>query len=227
MNKIEKIKILCRECLKGKSLGRTLHNIYLRDLIPFEGKGIDFGAKNATSSYYRFINVENAELTYTDLYSKNTDKVKSIDFEREFDLSSESYDFALVMNTLEHIYNHQEFVNNVSNSIKSNGRLEGFVPFLHHYHQDPDDYFRYTHSALKRILENANFDNIKITPICKGGFSVSASLISRILKIKIFVLIWWLIAILLDKPLNKIWSVNKDIYGGLAFSAIKSEASNT
>ena len=47
-------------------------------------------------------------MTYTDFYSQS-EKVKSIDFEKDFDLSNEAYDFAIVNNTLEHIYNYQNF----------------------------------------------------------------------------------------------------------------------
>ncbi len=223
MRFLTKAKILSRECLRGKSLIRTLHNIDLTNCRPFTGKGIDYGAKNATSSYYRFIDVSNADMTFTDLFSENPDKVKSIDFEKEFDLSEEQYDFALCMNVLEHVFNHQQFINNVSRSLKVGGVLEGFVPFLYYYHADPDDYFRYTHTALKRILSEGGFEEITVRKIGCGGFTVSANMISRILKFKPLVLIWWLIAIFLDSVLSKVWSRNKEIYAGLVFSAEKKD----
>ena len=219
--KLEFIIITFKECWKGKSLIRTLHNLYLRSVQPFYGNGIDFGAKNGTSSYYRFIDVTNADMTYTDLYSKDTENIKSVDFEKDFDLSDLKYDFALCMNTLEHVYNHQSFLNNISRCLNDGGRIEGVVPFLHHYHADPDDYFRYTHSALKRILANAGFEDIHITKLGKGGFTVSAGMISRILKFKPIVWIWWMNAIMLDFVLSKIWKTNRNIYGALAFSAKK------
>ena len=61
-------------------------NIHLSNKKPFVGKGIDYGAKNGSSSYYRFIDTSNANMTFTDLYPKSQ-KVKSIDFEKEFYLS--------------------------------------------------------------------------------------------------------------------------------------------
>ena len=125
------------------------------------------------------------------------------------------------MNTLEHVYNHQSFLNNISRCLNDGGRIEGVVPFLHHYHADPDDYFRYTHSALKRILANAGFEDIHITKLGKGGFTVSAGMISRILKFKPIVWIWWMNAIMLDFVLSKIWKTNRNIYGALAFSCKK------
>ena len=104
MKKAKNIATLIRECFKGKSLLRTLHNIHCASLPPFEGKGIDYGAKNASSSYYRFLDIANAQMTYTVFYSESSEKVASIDFEESFDLSAHKYDFALCMNTLEHIY---------------------------------------------------------------------------------------------------------------------------
>ena len=180
------------------------------------------GQKNASSSYYRFIDITDAEMTYTDLHYGKRDKIKSINFENYFYLSSECYDFALCMNTLEHIFNHQQFINNVSKSLRAGGILEGVVPFLYHYHADPDDYFRYTHTGLEKILVKAGFENIKLTKIGPGGFTVSANMLSQILKFKPLVLIWWLNAIILDAILNRVWSKNDIIYVGLAFSATKS-----
>lgn len=219
-NLLNKYSLFVRECFKGKSLERTLHNIHLINKKPFFGRGIDFGAKNASSSYYRFLDVSNAEITYTDFYSKS-EKVKSIDFEKDFDLSNENYDFAIVINTLEHVYNYQNFVNNINKSLVKGGRLEGAIPFLHPYHKDPDDYFRYTHTALKRILEKGNFENIKITPICNGAFSSFAAMTSSYLKLKPLILIYWTIAIILDNILNKFSKKNLNIYCDLAFTANK------
>lgn len=221
MKKIEKVIILARECLRGKSLVRTLHNIHLSGLPPFEGKGIDFGAKNASSSYYRFVDIEYAHMTYTDFYSQSSERIKSIDFEKDFDLSEAKYDFALCMNTIEHVYNHQQFLKNIANSLNDGGRLEGVVPFLHHFHADPNDYFRYTHTALERLLTDSGFEDIQIKKIGCGGFTVSANMISRILKFKPLVLVSWYFAILLDRALNKVWKVNLNIYGALVFSGKK------
>ena len=95
------------------------------------------------------------------------------------------------------------------------------MPFLHPYHKDPDDYFRYTHTALKKILEKANFENVEITPICKGAFTVFVSIISMRLKFKPLILASWMIAISLDFVLNKISKNNLNIYSCLAFTATK------
>ena len=224
MKSIKELITLIKECLIGKSLSRTLHNIYLSEIPPFYGNGIDYGAKNAAGSYYRFIDINNTHMTYCDLYPIGNTKVKSINFENNFDLSSESYDFALVMNTLEHVYNHQNFINNISKSLKVGGRLEGCVPFLYPYHKDPDDFFRYSHTALEKILNKANFENIEINKICTGGLLVSASLLSRRLSFKPLILLWWLVSYILSKIFGKTNNQNSDMYALIAFSAIKKSA---
>ncbi len=221
MKLINEISILKNECFKGKSLGRTLHNIYLSELPAFSGKGIDYGAKNARGSYYRFLDVNDADITYTDLYSKDNAKVKKIDFEKDFDLSSEAFDFALVMNTLEHIYNYQNFLLNVSDSLKTGGRLEGCVPFLYPYHKDPEDYFRYTDTTLKKILKKANFEKLFIKKICTGRLLLSASLFSNSLKFRPLIFLWWLISYLISKASGKMNNQHSDMYAFITFSAKK------
>lgn len=215
-----KYKILFKECLRGKSLLRTLHNIYLKDM-KFEGHGVDFGAKDATSSYYRFLILDRQNMTFTDLYSNNKAMVKSIDFENEFDLSDEKFDYALAFNLLEHIYNHKKFLANLNRSLKEDGVVEGFIPFMHYYHADPNDYFRYTHQAVQKILSDSGFSDIKITKIGVGGFTVSANMLSRIFKFKPLIFIIWCFSLWMDKILSKFWKVNDNIYCGLAFSAKK------
>jgi hypothetical protein len=160
-------------------------------------------------------------MSYTDLFSNNSNKVISIDFEKSFDLSKENFDFALCMNTLEHIYNHQQFMDSIFKSLKKSGTLTGVVPFLHFYHEDPNDYFRYTHTALERILTQAGFEEIKIKKIGVGAFTVFANMVSKILIFKPLILIWWFSSIIIDSLLNKIWSKNKDVYGALFFYAQK------
>lgn len=67
----------------------------------------------------------------------------------------------IAMNILEHVYNYNLFLPEVYRILKPDGILVGCVPFLIPYHAVPDDYFRYTHSSLERILRQTGFDNVK------------------------------------------------------------------
>jgi SAM-dependent methyltransferase len=220
MSLFRKLKFLRLECKKGSSLIRALHNYHLTNSQGFTGRGIDYGAKNAEGSYYQYIDVTNATMSYTDLYSSNPSVVKSIDFEKDFDLSAEGYDFALCMNVLEHVFNHKEFIKNIHKSLRSGAVFEGMVPFLHYYHADPDDYFRYTHTGLEKVLSSAGFSQITVDKIACGSFTVSASMNSRLLRIWPAIYVWWVTAILLDRLVD-IKAPNRQIYGGLVFTAYK------
>lgn len=212
--------VLFQECLRGKSLVRTLHNIYLKD-INLEGNGVDYGSKNTSPSYYRFINLNKKKMKFVDINSNVSKEIIKIDFEKPFDLSKSQFDFALMFNILEHIFNYEIFLKNVYNSIKNNGRIEGIVPFLLHYHADPDDFQRFTHTGLRRLLENQGFREIVIIPLGVGIFTSFFEIFSKILKIKIFIYISWILALYLDKFLSLFWKRNRDIYSSLIFRARK------
>lgn len=225
MTLFKKAQILAKECFKKRSLIRTLHNIYLFEKS-FEGNGIDFGAKNASGSYYHFLNLNNAKMTYVDIDSNSLTNIRTVDLEKDFDIGEDKYDFALLMNVLEHIYNYDILLVNINKSLRDGAYLEGFVPFLYQYHADPDDFFRYTHTGLLRILEDSGFVNVKVTKIGVGMFVAIASMSSRLLIFRLLVYIWWLLALFINMILSKIWKKNMFFYAGLAFSAVKKASNN-
>ncbi len=80
-------------------------------------------------------------------------RVSGIDFEKDpLPYEDASVDTVILANTLEHIYNHRFLVGECARVLKPGGTLIGFVPFFVGYHPDPEDYFRYTKTALERIL---------------------------------------------------------------------------
>jgi SAM-dependent methyltransferase len=97
------IRILWIECLLGKSLYRSLHNLSLVG-TKLVGRTIDLGSKNGTSSYYRFLQAE--DVTYVDYYEGGENVVR-VDLEQTLPLGSQTYDNVILFNTLEHIQNSQ------------------------------------------------------------------------------------------------------------------------
>ena len=78
------------------------------------------------------------------------------------DLQKDSYfqkcfDVVICLNVLEHVYKFEDFVNNMSNLVKKDGILLLSVPYNSGLHYLPNDYFRMSHYALKRLLEEKNF----------------------------------------------------------------------
>ncbi len=98
---------LAIECCKGKSLWRTLYNIKIADLKVY-GDLLDAGSKNIIASYYRYLDISNIKSsTFVDYYSNESEYLVKIDLEKEIPLKSFSYDSILLMNVLEHVYNHK------------------------------------------------------------------------------------------------------------------------
>ena len=68
--------------------------------------------------------------------------------------------------------------------MKTNGKLEIFVPFLVVYHPDPKDFFRPTHFYLEKLLIAENF-SIETNLIGVGAFITAYQNIYRYLKLPI------------------------------------------
>ena len=57
----------------------------------------------------------------------------------------------------EHTYNYKEIMDDIHRVLRPGGSLFIQVPFLLEFHGHPSDYYRFTHVALQRILEDAGF----------------------------------------------------------------------
>lgn len=166
--------MLITETFHGKTLPRILMNQAVKkytDRNPLQGKILDLGSKSGSMSYNRFINKFNdAEITYTDLHSASH-SVKKIDLETKFDIKNDTYDAVLCFNTLEHIYNFKNVVVESRRVLKTGGIFIGSTPFLVSYHADPDDFFRYTHSAIEKIFAEEGFEKITMEKLGYGPFT--------------------------------------------------------
>lgn len=110
-----------------------------------------------------------------------------IDFESDtLPFGTKSVDTVILANVLEHVYNHQHLLQEVRRILAEKGTLIGFVPFWIGYHPDPHDYFRYTHEALARMLEEVGFTDVRIHPLSVGpilaNFNTIVLSLPRILR---------------------------------------------
>jgi SAM-dependent methyltransferase len=117
-----------------------------------------------------------------------------IDFESDpLPLGNETVDTVILCNVLEHIYNHQFLLKEIRRLLTPGGQLIGFVPFWVGYHPDPNDYFRYTHEALLRMLADAGFVGVEISPLAVGpilaNFNTIVLSLPRIARP--FVYVWY------------------------------------
>lgn len=165
--------------LRGMSLLRTLFYLALKEQT-VAGKILDIGSKSAANSannyfsYYSYLNVDpQAECTYTDL--KESEGIVYLNVEEPFPFPDESFDAVLAFHLFEHVYNYQVAPKEIFRVLRKGGRVFIAVPFLHEYHADPDDYFRFTDSALRRIWEGAGLECIHIEAIGEGLLTANAT----------------------------------------------------
>lgn len=166
--------LISREVKRGKSLGRILIN-YLVSQQHVSGQVIDLASKSDKASYNRFLKPDNSRrIIYTDKYSES-DNLLKIDLEQPFGIEDQSCDTVLCFNALEHVYNYNNVVKESFRILKDGGQFIGSVPFLVNYHPDPNDYFRYTHEALEKILSKAGFRDVTIYSLGFGPLTAAYS----------------------------------------------------
>lgn len=75
---------------------------------------------------------------------------------------AEQADLLLCTEALEHVPDPDAFLKEAYRCLKPGGQLLATVPFAARWHFVPFDYWRFTPSGLKRLLEDAGFCNVKV-----------------------------------------------------------------
>jgi len=78
-----------------------------------------------------------------------------------FPFESGEFDCAIANEVLEHIFNPDEFLDELNRVLKSNGSILITVPFVWDEHEQPYDYARYSSFGLKHLLEKHGFKIVK------------------------------------------------------------------
>jgi SAM-dependent methyltransferase len=156
------VRAMTAGLIRGESVARVLMNHALADKV-ISGKVVDVGG-GRTPNYYQYLqattgtNVEPVDASLT-----------SIDFEKDpLPYNTGEVDTVVLCNVLEHIYNHQFLLGECYRILRPEGKLIGFVPFLVGYHPDPEDYFRYTGTALTRMLTEVGFTKVEVASVGRG-----------------------------------------------------------
>lgn len=79
---------------------------------------------------------------------------------KKFPFEDRSFEIALCNQVLEHVFNPEEFIGEISRVLKNNGKLILTVPFLWDEHEKPFDYARYSSYGIKHLLERNGFEVI-------------------------------------------------------------------
>lgn len=173
--------------LRGKTITRSIMNAKLAEVPPLEGITLDLGG-GGSPTYKEVLKINGTFINMDAMAEANPTVVGNL--ESTFPFVTNYADNAILLNTLEHIYDYQHVANEMFRVTKENGQIILFIPFMFpvHTHQTEnffiDDYFRYSKSALKNILTKAGFKEVTIEP-CGGLLLVLGELLSFALRLKI------------------------------------------
>ena len=147
--------------------------------IRVEGNILDIGGDSR--SEYR--NLFQGSYAFTTL---NIDPASSPDIVHDCEkfplpLTDALYDGVLLMNVLEHIYSVQSLLKETYRVTKVGGRMIIVVPYMFPYHPSPEDYFRFSRTALKRLVEDAGWQCKEIIPLGTGVCSTTMLFLERLL----------------------------------------------
>lgn len=85
-------------------------------------------------------------------------------------LKEKSVDLILLDAVLEHVKEPWRVADECCRALKSGGKILCIVPFMHHFHAYPEDYFRFTTSGIKSLFE----EKLDVTEVAVyGGPSVA------------------------------------------------------
>lgn len=105
--------------------------------------------------------------------------------------ADQTMDAAVCIQTLEHVNEPMQVINEIGRVLKPGGRLYLSAPMCWHQHQKPYDYFRYTSFGFRYLIENSQMQVVEMRPM--GGYFWFLSFNFQMLHVWLF-----------PKP-NKLW----------------------
>lgn len=129
-----------------------------------------------------------------------------VDIEKQFPFEDQVFDNAICLNVLEHVFEFENAFSEQVRCVKIGGKIVIAVPFMHHIHGSPDDYIRYTESALRRLADKYGCEVDSLTTLGGGLFSLIFQCIGTGLPGKLIQSIFKTIFLGFDKALNSLSS---------------------
>jgi SAM-dependent methyltransferase len=146
--------------------------------ITLSGRVLDLGG-DKNSEYLRFLQ---GTFTTTTLNMSEQARPDILhDLEKPLPVQDGEYDHALLMNVLEHVFEYRQLLQEAFRAVKTRGTVSILVPFLFPIHPSPQDYHRFTGSALQKELELAGATSISVVPLAGGVLRARYLLIDRLM----------------------------------------------
>jgi len=146
--------------LGRNTISRIIHDAFIKDSFHLlSGKVLELGASYQRDYSQHAFNAK----TYT---KSNFEARGNIELEidaRQMALADNSYNGIVCLNVLEHVEDFKSVFKEIFRVLKPGGTLILTVPFVYYYHAAPDDYYRFTVSALKKNL--SNYTDLKLLSI--------------------------------------------------------------
>jgi len=137
--------------------------------LSIDGAILDVGGSKK-SGYHELINGNHTITTGNINASYGCDVV--FDAEKAWPFSDASFDGVLLINLLEHLYQHERALDEAVRVLKEGGVVAGVVPFMFNVHGSPNDHFRYTKSTIERLFADRGFSHVLVRELGTGAFSV-------------------------------------------------------
>jgi SAM-dependent methyltransferase len=134
-----------------------------------------------------------------------------VDVEKRFPFEDGSFDGAVCLNVLEHVFEFENVVSETVRCLKRGSAYVIAVPMLHHIHGSPDDYLRYTESALRRVLTKHDCDVDVVYTLGSGFFSLGFQSVGGAFPTDFIRMSLKRIAVFLDTRLSKMSSKYKKL----------------
>jgi len=202
IHRYHSIQKIFKQLLHGATLIRALFNESVKS-YHLSGLVLDLGSKSKTSSYYKYITVDSgSEITFTDLYAG--DGVTVVNVEEKFPFKDNSYDVILAFHLFEHVYKYSESVPEIYRVLKPSGRFIVSMPFMHKYHADPEDYFRFTDEAMVRVWEEGGLTCESIEYVGEGIYTYFLTTMTRFRAPKYLSRILQALMYLLASPIDRL-----------------------
>ncbi len=183
------------------------NNLYKQiSKISMPGKVLDLGGARK-SGYQELIGGKPSFTVVNIDGNKDVDIAHNI--EKPLPIPDATYDGVLLINVLEHIYDHRALLLESARVLKKGGKIAIGVPFVVQIHPSPNDHWRYTYQTLERLMSETGFKNTKVTPVGFGPFTSSAQLLYNPLKISVLRFPVILAARCLDAILARLTSKEK------------------
>jgi SAM-dependent methyltransferase len=142
-----------------------------------EGSVLDLGG-GARAEYHRFF--PNAKFTTVNIDEETKPDIVH-DLEEPLPFANASYDHALLINVLEHVYGARELLRETARVVRPGGSAVIVVPFLFPLHPSPRDFWRWSEEALRRECEAAGLSVERATALGGGVFSARYVMLDRLL----------------------------------------------